>query len=207
MIARSQILRLGLAASALAFAGSNVSAQTLQSQNPWRSATPLTVEGYHAHYRLDAAGDDRIGMDGIGARLLWRGGLRFAGADALRERSAVGLFAEYAPTQSGGFSLLHAGLQGDLNLTPAPLFGRVTPIASLAAGALWTDVDDETKAVGSGFPLAARSSTTLALTPAIGMRMDLWRQLGLRMDVRDVITFRHKTLHNYQFATGLSFAF
>lgn len=207
MLARSQILRLGLATAALAFATTTASAQALQSPGTWQSATPLTVEGYHAHYRLDTAGDDRIGMDGIGARLMWRGGLRFTGPDALRERSAIGLFAEYAPTQSGGFSLLHAGVQGDLNLTPKPLFGRVTPIASLGAGALWTDVDDEAKAIGSGFPLAARRSTTLALTPAIGMRVDLWRQLGLRMDVRDVVTFRHKTLHNYQFATGLSFSF
>jgi hypothetical protein len=38
--------------------------------------------------------------------------------------------------------------------------------------------------------------------------VNLWRELGLRVDLRDVMTFRdQKALHNYQFATGLSFAF
>jgi hypothetical protein len=120
----------------------------------------------------------------------------------------VGVFAEYAPTQDRGFAILHAGAQGDLRLTSSPLFGRVEPIASLAAGALWVDVDNQPKAQLSGFPLAGRGTTTFALTPSIGTRVNLWRELGLRVDLRDVMTFRdQKALHNYQFATGLSFAF
>lgn len=203
----NRILRLGLVALALGvLSGRTLAAQDLVgNSSPW--AGPLTVEGYYTHYRLATSGADRFGMHGIGGRLLWNGALRFAGLESLPSRSAVGVFAEYAPTQDRGFSLIHTGAQGDFNLAPRRLFGRVTPIASLAAGALWTDVEDENTAIATGFPLAARRTTTFALTPAAGLRVGLWRELGLRADVRDVMTFRHKTLNNIQFATGLSFVF
>lgn len=202
----TRILRLGLVALALGISASVLQAQAvITKSSPW--AGPLTVEGYYAHYRLDTSSDDRFGMNGIGGRLLWQGALRFAGLESLPSRSAFGIFAEYAPTQDRGFSLIHTGLQGDINLAPTPLFGRATPIASLAAGALWTDVDDQNKAIATGFLLAARHRSTFALTPSAGLRLGLWRELGLRADVRDVMTFRHQTLNNWQFATGLSFVF
>ena len=204
----NRILRSGLVAVAVTVAAAgDIQAQRVapQETSPWSG--PLTVEGYYTHYRLDAAGDDRFGMNGIGGRLMWSGALRVAGVESLPSRAAVGIFAEYAPTQDRGFSILHAGAQGDIRLTSTPLFERVTPIASLAAGALWTDVEDTSKALSTGFPLAARRTTTFAVTPSVGLRVGLWRELGLRADVRDVMTFRHQTLHNLQFATGLSFVF
>jgi hypothetical protein len=202
----NHILRSGLVAVACILATGALQAQSIapRAVSPW--AGPLTVEGYYARYRLDTSGDDRIGMSGLGGRLMWSGALRFAGVESLPSRSAVGIFAEYAPTQDG-FAIIHAGAEGDVSLAPKPLFGRVTPIASLAAGALWIDVDDKTKAIATGFPLAARRGTTFALTPSAGLRIGLWRELGLRADVRDVMTFRHQTLNNLQFATGLSFVF
>lgn len=202
----TRILRLGLVALALGIFASVLQAQAFNSQSsPW--AGPLTVEGYYTQYRLESTGEDRFGMHGIGGRLMWNGAVRFAGLESLPSRSALGIFAEYAPTQDRGFSLIHTGAQADFNLAPTPLLGRVTPIASLAAGALWTDVEDQNKAIATGFPLAAQRTTTFALTPAAGLRIGLWRELGLRADVRDVMTFRHKTLNNIQFATGLSFVF
>lgn len=202
----TRILRLGLVALALGISASVLQAQAIVTKSsPW--AGPLTVEGYYTHYRLDTSAEARLGMHGIGGRLMWNGALRFAGLESLPSRSALGIFAEYAPTQDRGFSLIHTGAQTDFNLAPTPLFGRITPIASLAAGALWTDVEDQNKAIATGFPLAARRTTTFALTPAAGIRIGLWRELGVRADVRDVMTFRQRTLNNIQFATGLSFVF
>jgi hypothetical protein len=203
----NSILRSGLVAAAVLGMAGALQAQSVSSSSPWSWAGPLTVEGYYTHYRLDTNGDDRFGMNGIGGRLMWSGAMRAAGVQSLPSRTALGVFAEYAPTQDRGFSILHAGAQGDIRLTSTPLFGRVLPIASLAAGALWTDVEDAPKAQLSGFPLAARRTTTFAATPSLGARVGLWRELGLRADLRDVITFRHQTLHNWQFATGLSFTF
>jgi hypothetical protein len=34
--------------------------------------------------------------------------------------------------------------------------------------------------------------------------VNLWGDLGLRADVRDVVTFNGRTLHNIQFTAGLS---
>lgn len=193
--------------------GGLLAALTISSAQAQPSSTPpsigqvpITVEGYYTHYRLDAEGNDRLGMNGIAARLMWNADALVPGT-ALESRVAAGLFAEYAPTQDRGFSLLHAGVQGDVRLTSAPLFGRVTPLGSLALGALWTDVEDGPAAIASRFPLGTRSTGTFALSPSVGARIALWRQLGFRADVRDVITFRHRTLHNMQLASGLSFEF
>ncbi|HJU74155.1 MAG TPA: hypothetical protein VJ717_10445 [Gemmatimonadaceae bacterium] len=205
----NSILRSGLVAVAFALASNAVGAQATTS-NPSASSAwggPHTIEGYYTHYRLDTSGDDRLGMHGLGGRLMWNGSLRFAGLESLPSRTAIGVFAEYAPSQDRGFSIVHAGAQGDVRLASSPLFGRLTPIASLAAGALWTDVQDASRAIATGFPLGTRRTTTLAITPALGLRLGLWRELGLRADVRDVMTFRHRTLNNWQFATGLSLAF
>lgn len=184
---------------------STAAAQPASTATFWTGLGPLTVEGYHTHYRLDTAGDKRISKNGIGGRLMWRG-FDVAAFGSFASRAAAGLFAEYAPTQDGGFTIVHAGVQGDVHLLREPLFGRVMPLASLAAGGLWTDVD------GAGlrttdFPLGNRSTGTFALTPSLGTRIGLWRQLGMRVDVRDVVTFRPRTLHNWQFASGLSFTF
>ena len=181
---------------------------TAQAQPTYDTATDpgrFAVDGYYTHYRLDTRGDDRLGMNGIGARLMWTPGALPTFGEARLPRAALGLFAEYAPEQQDrGFSMLHAGVQGDVRLTRPPVFGRVQPIASLATGVLWTDTKNPAEASSNGFPLAERSTTAFALAPALGAHVNLWGELELRADVRDVMTFNGRTLHNIQFAAGLS---
>jgi hypothetical protein len=45
------------------------------------------------------------------------------------------------------------------------------------------------------------------VTPAAGMAFEFWRDIGLRADVRYLVTFRDATRHNWQFTAGLSFPF
>ena len=188
---------------------------------PWNGASPVAFEGYYTHYRLDGDGDDRVGMNGLGARLMWRPTSR----DSLGvvPRFGLGVFGEYAPADDLGFSLLHAGVQSDLLLVSQPWFGRVTPIASLGAGVLHANGDDPlvatatrvaqrarsmtTLALAPVAGISARSSTTFALSPAAGAKVALWREFGLRADARDLLTFRGGARHNLQLTAGLSFPF
>jgi hypothetical protein len=164
------------------------------------------VEGYYSHYSFDTPGS-RTGMDGFGARIMWNPARADYGATALPSRFAFGLFGEYAPSQeTRKFSVGHVGVQGDVNVFRTPLFGRLSPVASLGAGVLWTDrvgpaVDSRE------FTLGNRTQQMFALSPSVGTRVSLWRQLGLRADVRDLLTFRDKTLNHVQLAAGLSFSY
>jgi hypothetical protein len=202
-----------VAALALSSAGAQVKSSWTGSgtgafEAPWAGVSPVAFEGYYTHYRLDADGDDRFGMNGVGARLLWtpmsRDSLPFT------SRFELGIFGEYAPSNDLGFSLLHAGLQGDVTLLSQPWFGRLMPIASLGAGVLHSNVDavkDMPGAVLSPVPVRTRSTTSFALTPAAGLKLALWREFGLRTDARDLVTFRDGTRHNWQITAGLSFPF
>lgn len=165
----------------------------------------LLIDGYYTNYRLETLDDDRLGMGGMGARLMWR--LGDENVPAILNRTAVGLYAEYAPAEDKGFALLHAGLQGDFNLVRAPLFGRLEPAVSLGAGVLQTSVENSTESTLSRFEPGLRKSASFTLSPAIGARISLWRQLGLRADARDFIIFHGGALHNPQFTVGLSFLF
>lgn len=175
---------------------------------PWSGESPVTFEGYYAHYRLDTAGE-RFGMNGVGARLMWRPA---GDSRAVAPRFGLGVFGEYAPADDLGASLVHVGLQGDLELVTQPWFNRLTPIASLGASVLRTSVNAGS-APAPGTQLGLRSApdpqptTTLALTPAAGVRVALWRNLGLRADARDVLTLRDGMRHNWQFSAGFSFPF
>lgn len=203
-----------------ALASTPAEAQIPYVLKPLTPRARVQFDGYYAHFRLDARGDDRIGMDAMGARLMWRPTMMAEDTPLLPSRMAFGLFAEYAPEQSSGFYVVHAGFQGDLNVLESPLYGRVIPVASLGAGALWARSAEGTssgvstkpttllRSSSADFPLAATNSTTFALSPAIGVRVGLWRQLALRADARDVVTFRDRAaLHNLQFAAGLSYPF
>ena len=164
------------------------------------------VEGYYSHYRFDTPGS-RTGMSGVGARIMWNPARADYGVTALPSRFAFGLFGEYTPDQgTKNFSVGHVGLQGDMNVTPAPLFGRVVPVASLGAGVLWTDRVGPA-VTSPEFTLGDRSAQMFALSPSLGARMALWRQLGLRADVRDLMTFRGRTLNHVQLSAGLSFGY
>lgn len=183
-------------------------AQTSMSSAPWNGGVgPLTLEGYYSHYRLDTQGDDRVGMNGLGGRLMWHPALGSVEITTRPSRAAVGLFAEYAPTQNKGFSMLNAGVQGYLNVLPTPLFGRVAPVASLGAGVLRTDVKNSSEAAETGFSLGTRNTTALSLAPSLGARAAVWRQVGVRADARDLVTFRDGTRHNLQFTAGISSPF
>ncbi len=197
ILASSAVLALAATLSA-----GSAHAQIGQEQE-WRGLGPFNVEGYYTHYRLDGEGD-RVGMDGVGARLIWA--LGPSDDMRVRSRSALGVFAEYAPRQDLGFTMWHAGLRGDLNLLRQPWLGRVSPVLSLGAGALSTKVERaEDKEIS--FPLGTKSTTAFALTPSIGTRVKLWRQLGIRADVSDLVTFRDGTRHNVQFTAGVSLPF
>ena len=213
---------------AAALALSTAEAQVRSSWNstgsfevPWSGASPVAFEGYYTHYRLDAEGDDRLGMNGLGARLMWRPTSR----DSLSvvPRFSLGIFGEYAPTDNLGLSLLHVGVQGDRMLVSQPWVGRVTPMVSLGAGVLHANVDDAfadaaarvaqrarsmtALALAPVAGISARSSTTFALSPAAGAKLALWREFGVRGDVRDLVTFRGGTRHHLQLTAGLSFPF
>lgn len=198
--------RVMLASFVLASAG--LSGAPAHAQTSIATAEPQahrTVEGYYSHYRFDVRGD-RLGMNGLGARLMWRPVAGDDSAPSFASRFAVGVFGEYVPDQDKGFAAGHVGVQGDLHVSRTPLFGRLSPVLSLGAGGFWTD------RVGPAidareFSLANRSIKSFALTPALGARVGLWRQLGLRADVRDLVTFEERTLHHVQLSAGLSFPF
>jgi hypothetical protein len=164
------------------------------------------VEGYYSHYSFDTPGS-RLGVNGMGARVMWNVARADYGATALPSRFAVGMFGEYAPNQEGrSFSLGHVGVEGDMNVLRTPIFGRVLPVASLGAGMLWTNREGpEIKSVD--FTLGNRTERLFALSPSVGTRVGLWRQLGLRAQVRDLITFRGEPLNHLQLSGGLSFSY
>ena len=93
-----------------------------------------------------------------------------------------------------------------MNILQTPLFGRVLPVASLGAGMLWTNREGP-DVPSVDFTLGNRSEQLFALSPSLGTRVGLWRQLSLRADVRDVITFRDEPRNHLQFAGGLSFSY
>ena len=164
------------------------------------------VEGYFSHYKFDTP-SGRVGADGVGARVMWNLARTDYGATALPSRFAMGVFGEYAPKQeSRSFSLGHVGVEGEMNVLSKPLFGRLLPVASLGAGMLWTNREGpEIDTVD--FTLGNRSEQLFALSPSVGTRVGLWRQLGLRAQVRDLITFRDQPLNHLQLSAGLSFSY
>ena len=195
-------------------------AQAQQSPAPLAIDGGATFEGYYTHYRLDSRGE-RTRADGFGGRLMWYPGHRGRAeprAAWLAPRVGLGAFAEYASEHEAGFTLLHAGVQGDVSLLPRPLFGRFEPMLALGIGALRTSGVDlfGERDVNAGvvFSIAGMPSlrvrgtsdaiTTLALAPSLGARIAAVRNVALRADVRDLVTFRNGTKHNRQFALGIA---
>ena len=185
-------------------------AGTAKAQSTPSAVGSFAVDGYYSHYRLDAVGNDGVGMDGLGARLMWYPWRRTVSSDEaarFQSRVGLGLFGEYAPAQDRGFSMVHTGVQGDVSLLSTPLFGHFSPVASLGLGVLRTNLDNASQAAATAFPLGTRSTTAFSLAPSIGASIRLWGQLGLRADAGDVVTFRDGTRHNLQLTAGLSFPF
>ena len=204
MTPRTRVMLSSLVLALASVIGTAAQAQTM-SASVIRPDSHGIVEGYYSHYRFDTPGD-RTAMNGLGARLMWRPAARDYSTTSLTSRFALGLFGEYAPEQDEGFSVGHVGLQGDLNVLETPLYGRVSPVVSLGAGVLWTDRAGP--AIDSrAFSFGNRSVSMFGLSPSLGARVGLWRQLGLRADVRDLVTFRDRTLHHPQLSAGISFPF
>lgn len=221
MITTRRVLLAGLVLPVLgALVGGTAQAQ--EESTPFTMGRGASFEGYYTHFRLDARGGDWKSANGFGGRLMWYPGGRQTQAAWQAPRLGLGAFAEYAPEQDPGFTLLHAGVQGDLRLVDTPLFGRVEPMLGLGVGALRTNGVDlftdrvvpspaEPSVVGMPSLQVAsdndRAVTTLALSPTIGARVGLFRNLAARADVRDLVTFRDGTKHNLQIAAGLSLPF
>ena len=205
----SSVLLAGLGALGAAAEAQSLSVSIMHRDPALAMVRPepgRVVEGYFSHYSFDTPGS-RLGMSGMGARVMWNVARTDYGATALPSRFAVGMFGEYAPNQEGrGFSLGHVGVEGDLNVLQKPLFGRVLPVASLGAGMLWTNRDGpDIKTID--FTLGNRSERLFALAPSLGTRVGLWRQLALRAQVRDLITFRDEPLNHLQLSAGLSLGY
>ena len=174
---------------------------------PWQVRQPA-VDGFHTRLHL-AANEGRVGVDGIGGRLMWSA-TRPDGADAswLADHASIGLLASHTPAQSLGFSTLHLGAVVDVQPLATPLAGRVTPFLSLGAGMLRTTVSSSVRASARPTsPLTERSNTAPTLSPAAGLRVALVPGIALQADVRDLVTFRGDTRHNLGLGAGLRFGF
>ncbi|HEX7123733.1 MAG TPA: hypothetical protein VF178_15255 [Gemmatimonadaceae bacterium] len=174
----------------------------------------FAVEEYMTRYRLGIQGD-RVGMNGIGGRVLWNATL--GSADAMLARpAALGLYVEYAGGRDEVATVLHGGLQGDVSLVSTPWFGRLEPVASLGLGVM--RMREHPAAQLPNPPAAgvsimqspvqrARTDYYATVTPGLGMRVGLFRQLGVRADVRDVITAGSGVDEHLSFTGGLSLTF
>lgn len=204
MLTRSLITRL-IPALLLVVPLHGINAQGVTPPAWWSDSTGRALERLYTRVRLEPGGGrGRMVLDGIGARVMWSAAPR-SGANDLASRSAVGLFATYTPERRPlGISTLHAGAMLDVRPLATSLIGRVDPVLSLGAGVFHTDVDGPR---ASRVPLTERTHTTFAFSPGIGARIGLWRGIGLRGDVRDVITFRGETHHNVALDVGFRLAF
>lgn len=172
------------------------------TRTPWPTRQPA-VDAFHTRLHLDA-NDGRVGVDGIGGRLMWSAARPGdAGASWLADHASLGLLASHAPAPSRGFSALHLGAVVDLQ--PAPIGGRATPFLSLGAGVLRTTVSSKMRASRPRSPLTERSNTAPTLSPGAGLRVALVPGIALQADVRDLVTFRGDTRHNVALETGLRF--
>lgn len=170
------------------------------------------VEEYMTRYRLGINGD-RVGMNGVGGRILWNATL--GSGDVTQTRpAALGLYAEYAGGRDEAATVLHGGLQVDVNLVTTPWFGRLEPVASLGLGVMRMRKHRATLVIppdpstpGPEIVLPARTEFFATVTPSLGMRVGLFRHLGVRADVRDVITAGSGLIQHLSFTGGLALSF
>ena len=136
---------------------------------------------------LPGAGTTEVG--GYGGRLMYHPASSTRGPRSLLGRSSVGVFSEYTADQgSPAASSLHYGLEVDASLFAFPLFGgALDPFVSLAAGVMSTSVDLDGGSV---------DRDDFALTPGLGIRVPLYRALGVRGDLRLPIVFGAETTGN-----------
>ena len=174
------------------------------------------VEGYVARARLDP---------GVaGARVMFPlEQLTGATTSRIARRVLVGGFVTSAPGDDRRVAARHVGAQADVRLTERPILGTIEPLASLGVGSFRAR-----QAPAGEYPLAtvclrpadagapaarclpvlarerARTSTDVALSPAVGVRLGILPGLALRADARDVVVYRGAPRHNPELAVGLS---
>src|SRR5215208_1701922 len=121
--------------------------------------------------------------------------LGVAGADRLEPVASLA---------AGAFRVSRAAERSELGLGPVPCAAVETGERFCFRNARVTLADGSHAAVASRFPAGA-ARTSLALTPALGVRAPLSRGgLALRADLRDVVGFRGGAIHNPELAAGVS---
>jgi len=185
------------------------------------------VEGYVARARLDpGVAGARARVEGAGARVMFPlEQLTGATTSRIARRVLVGGFVTSAPGDDRRVAARHVGAQADVRLTERPILGTIEPLASLGVGSFRAR-----QAPAGEYPLAtvclrpadagapaarclpvlarerARTSTDVALSPAVGVRLGILPGLALRADARDVVVYRGAPRHNPELAVGLSFS-
>jgi hypothetical protein len=170
-----------------------------------------SIEGFYTQLRFDVTGPS-VNANGVGARFMWYPTVdtgRTGALPALLRRTGLGLYGTFTPEhtyrQDLRFSTVGVGGVADVRPFATPLAGRVDPFLSLGAGWLNTRVDAAVAPAPS--PLLAESHVAFALTPGVGARVGLMRNVALQGDVRDVMTFLGDTRHNIGVGAGLRLNF
>jgi hypothetical protein len=194
---------LRIVAGLVSLAATVANAQSSHMQS-WHERG-LILEPIYSAYRFDRdPGASRVEARTYGGRLVW-----FPFADQAAEAPVVsrlgfGIFHEAGPKQDLQFDAFHTGALAEFRPLQGSLFERVDPVVTLSAGVLRTV---RKSLEHRQYPLDDESANRFALAPGVGVRVMVVRQLGVRGELRDVMTFSGGTRHNVNFFTGLSIAF
>jgi hypothetical protein len=196
MHARSFSLRAATALAATLVAAPLSIAHAQDQSNMNGAPSRFMLEGYLAQYSVDV-GDDRTGIGGVGARLMFGRGGATNVLSTFFQRARAGVFVTYTGEQKD-IQTLHYGVEGDFPLFAAPR-GWLDPVISVGLGGFRTSVD----VIGED-----NSSTDFALTPGAGTRIPITGSIAFRGDLRDVIVFGpDNTSNNWVAEGGISIGF
>jgi len=181
---------------------------TLRAQDPvdptLQGPSRVALEGFLAQYSFDA-GEDRVGIGGIGLRAMVGRGAVPGALTTFFNRARAGVFVVYTADQDeNNVSTFHYGAQAEVPLFAAPVAnGFLDPFVSLSAGLFRASADAP---AGSGAEDV--SSTDFALSPGVGTMIPLFGAVAIRGDIRDVIIFGDPdTTNNFVFEGGISIGF
>jgi hypothetical protein len=174
-------------------------------RSPLVATGSVIFEGLYDHVRFETQHGGRMKLNGVGGRLLFA---PFAsdGGDSTRMIGRLSVGPYFFGTREVGpsFRTWDAGLEADLHLLQTPAFGRVQPLVSVGLGAVHAGIDEYTL---ESDRIASSPYTAFAATPALGVRVGLYRNVAVRMDLRDAIAFRDGLKHHYGGGAGFSLLF
>ena len=223
---RAHVLTLA-AALALGVVPGEAHAQLSGSRDLHWAGSRLSVEGFFTRYRLTAdRGGGRLKHQAIGGRIMWALAPRTdADRGTVAARTSVGGFIIHTPEPETDLRTSHYGAQLDFQVLRTPLADRIDPLLSLGVGAFRTEGSDVrvTQLPGTlipplvdgrlvagdregrvmGVDLVRRSTTSLALTPGVGVSVGVAPGFALRGDVRDALVFRAGVRHHIEVSAGL----